>query len=400
MEQKYKKNCNIFIPRNVFSVFLILSKKDIGQDDNYVLINKHQKYSQRFYRNIIDFLKKKKFKIIITDKDYSIQSIQSKELSKKKLMNKIFKINYFKSLNKISEGIIKAEYEEFNSINFYHYKLINIYHGANTLYFSNLCKKFKNINLYFLEHGIGNFILYLYSKNNKNIKQHLTDLIIFVIFKIKGVHIINNEFYFGISGIIFNVNKLEFENRRFSFLNLNYKTGFNKLFFFYKPQLHGLKKKKGVNYIFLHPPHFFQFVSCKKYFNYVLKKYKNIKNICFILKVKPNHTVKKNILLVYFKYLCKKNKINYLILGDKYSKIPAEIIIKFFKVKEIYSGISTILFSSPYFINNKIKSYLFFSSKVKNKFQSFCETKKFTFDLIKKNCTDIGLNFINLDENK
>jgi hypothetical protein len=391
--KKYKKNCNIFIPRNVYSLFLILSKKDIGKDDNYVLINSHQNYTHGFDRNIIDFLKKKKFKIIFFYKDYSIQP---NKISDIKFVNKIFKLEFFERLNQISKKISKIKYDEFNSINFYNYKFVNIYHGSNLLYFSSLCKKFKNINLYFLEHGIGNFFSFLFNRNSKKIKAYLKNLIIIIFFKIKGIHIIKKEYYFGISGILFNINKLKIQNRRLSFLNLNYKTGFNRLFLFYKPQLHRLKKK-NINYIFLHPPHFLKLEACKKYFNYVLSKNINKKNYCFLIKIKVNHTLKKNILLIYFKHFCKKNKINYLILGDKYSKIPVEIIIKFFKVTEIYSGISTVLFSSHYFINNKIKCNFFFSNKVRNKFQNFFEIKKITFEFIRKNYNNMYLNLININ---
>ena len=393
MKQKYKKNCNIFIPRNVYSLFLILSKKDIGQDDNYVLINNYQQYNHGFDQNILVFLKKKKFKIIFSYKNYSIQPNKISEI---KFVNKIFKLKFFEHLNQISKKISKIKYDEFNSINFSNYKFVNIYHGSDLLYYSNLCKKFKNINLYFLEHGIGNFFSFLFNRNSKKFKAYLKNLIIIIFFKIKGIHIIKNEYYFGICGILFNINRLKIQNRRMSFLNLNYKTGFNRLLLFYKPQLHRLKKK-DVDYILLHPPHFFKLGVCKKYFNYVLSENRNKKNFCFLIKIKVNHTLKKNILLIYFKHFCKKNKIKYLILDDKYSKIPVEIIIKFFRVKEIYSGISTLLFSSHYFINNKIKCNFFFSSKVKKKFQNFFEIKKVTFEFIRKNYNNIYLNLININ---
>ena len=51
--------CNIFIPRNIYSLFLILSKKQNNQVD-YILINNHQSYARKFPEDIISFLKKKK----------------------------------------------------------------------------------------------------------------------------------------------------------------------------------------------------------------------------------------------------------------------------------------------------------------------------------------------------
>lgn len=55
-----KENCNIFIPRNIISLSLILSKKKNYKEDNYILINKNKKFSHRITNDVINFLKKKK----------------------------------------------------------------------------------------------------------------------------------------------------------------------------------------------------------------------------------------------------------------------------------------------------------------------------------------------------
>ena len=57
-------------------------------------------------------------------------------------------------------------------------------------------------------------------------------------------------------------------------------------------------------------------------------------------------------------------------MDEKYKTIPAEVILKFFKVKEIYSGYSTILFSSFYFSNRKMKINALISNLVKKKYKN------------------------------
>ena len=55
-----KKTCNIFIPRNIYSLFLVLSKKKLNKGDNFILVNRHKAYAYPTPKDIIIFLKKKK----------------------------------------------------------------------------------------------------------------------------------------------------------------------------------------------------------------------------------------------------------------------------------------------------------------------------------------------------
>ena len=65
--KKLTKNCNIFIPRNMYSFFLILSQKNSLEDDNYILLNNHKTFigSVKIFDDIIFFLKKKNLKLLI-----------------------------------------------------------------------------------------------------------------------------------------------------------------------------------------------------------------------------------------------------------------------------------------------------------------------------------------------
>ena len=74
-----KKTCNIFIPRNIFSLFLILSIKKFTKNDDYILINTGKFYSNKIPKDVINFLKKKNYKIILTNKPYIIN--KNKNLS-------------------------------------------------------------------------------------------------------------------------------------------------------------------------------------------------------------------------------------------------------------------------------------------------------------------------------
>ena len=93
-------------------------------------------------------------------------------------------------------------------------------------------------------------------------------------------------------------------------------------------------------------------------------------------------------------------KIKYQLLSEKNANIPVEIIIKYFNVKEIYSGYSSILFSSFYLFKGNIKINAVFSSSIIKKFINLLELNQFTIEYIKKNYINKNTNFIDLDLNK
>ena len=57
-----KKNCNIYIPRTIYSIILILSQKNLNQSDNYILFNRNFRIISK---ELISFLEKKSLKLFM-----------------------------------------------------------------------------------------------------------------------------------------------------------------------------------------------------------------------------------------------------------------------------------------------------------------------------------------------
>lgn len=387
-----KKKCNIFIPRNIYSLFLILSKKKSYLEDNYILINKNDAYANKFPNKIIDFLKDKKFKIIYVHKNYSMKKFKSFQNS---FINRLFKINFFINLNQTSNEILKTKYEEFNSINLYNYKSINIYFGSSPLYYSNLVKKYKNVNLIFLEHGMGNFLSFVEEKNiyYSSFKLKIANFIKTLFFKLKRIYLPKSSYYYGIYGEVFKIKKLEYNNHKIKFLNLNYKKGFNLLLNFYKKDLNKIKRNKKINYIYLNIPIIYDIKEYKKFLSLVINSLKPKKNYVVLLKLHPRES-KEKVYTVYLKKYLRNQNIKFYLLNNVYDDIPVEIILKFLSVKEIYSSYSSILFSIFYFCSKKIKLNAFFSYKIKKKWKERAEHTPNTLNFIKENYLNNNLNIV------
>ena len=201
------------------------------------------------------------------------------------------------------------------------------------------------------------------------------------------------SYYYGPCGHIFNVKKLTNNNYIIKFFNLDYRKGFNQLFNFYKKKLSKIKKKRS-EYMYLQLPHAYDFNTYKKFLKKVSKKVENHKDFIFLIKLKATHSNRRNKYSIYLKKFFKKEKINFFFLNEEYKTIPAEVIFKFFKVKEIYSGYSTILFSSFYFSNRKMKINAFFSNLVKKKYRNHIELMPFINKFIKKKYINKNINYI------
>ncbi|MBD1152117.1 hypothetical protein IDH08_01895 [Pelagibacterales bacterium SAG-MED22] len=391
ISKKNNKECNLYIPRTIYSLFLILSKEKVNSEDNFVIINNYN--LEKIPKNLIKLLKKKKFKIIFINKNYSYKN--TKVIKKNKIIN-FFGIYHFLKLNEISNLIIKTNYLELGAIKFEKYQKINIYYSSNLFYFSNFCKKFNNVNLYFLEHGSGNFLSFVYEdyKYNNSYKYRIKILMTSLFFKLKGIYIPNKSFYLGIFFKLFNIKSLTNNNYTIEPLNLNFKKGFYQILNFYKKELSKIKKKEG-EYIYLQLPHAYEFRAFKEFLEIISKKNNFNNNSIFIIKLKSTHFNKRNKYNTYLKNFFKKEKINYYFLSEKFKMIPAEIIIEYFKVKEIYSAYSTILFSPFYFSNRQIKINAFFSSLIKKKYRTHIELMPFINNFIKNKFINKKVNYIN-----
>lgn len=389
---KVKNECNIFMPRTVYSLYLILSKSKSNKKDNFIIINSFN--LQKISNELITLLKKK-FTIIFVHKNYSYNTFKRKRTNP---IKNFFGINHFSNLKNISNEILNTTYDEFEKINFKNYKKINIYYSSSTFYFNKLCKKFNNINLYFLEHGSGNFLSFVYEdyKYIHDVKYWMKMIVTSIFFKIKGIFIPPEIYYYGPCGKIFDKKKLINNNYIIKYFNLNYRKGFNQIFNFYKKNLSKIKIK-NCEYVYLQIPEQYNFNIYKKFLNQIAKKMINQKNLTFLIKPKATNTYKNNKYSIYLKKFFKKEKIKFYFLNEKYKAIPAEVILKFFKIKEIYSAYSTILFSSFYFSNKKIKVNVFTSNLIKKKYKNFLELSPFINEFVKNKYINKRVDYIKLN---
>ena len=380
-----KKNCNIFIPRTIYSIILILSQKNLNQYDNYILYNRNF----RLPKELIPFLEKKKFKIIYAPE---MHIIKSKNILHNNFVYKILKINFFKILINLSNELLKIDYKEILNIDLKIYNEINIYYSSNKFYFSKLINKFKNINLIFLEHGLGNFLSFVTENKlaSNSLKFKIENLISFLFFKLRGIHLPGVCYYYGICGREFNLEKIELYNHKMIFLDGNFKKGFNQIYNFYLRKLQKIKKNRNKKYIFCDVPEHLNTKAYNKYINLIVNKIKYKKNIIVLIKLHPalNKKFKEFLLL---KKKLKEVKIDYFIFDNK--NIPAEVIIKFYDVREIYSSYTTLNYSIYYFWKKQIKTYAYVSNLVKKKFGNFREFSNFSNNYLvnKKNNKNLSI---------
>ena len=64
ISKKNNKECNLYIPRTIYSLFLILSKEKVNSEDNFVIINNYN--LEKIPKNLIKLLKKKNLKLFLS----------------------------------------------------------------------------------------------------------------------------------------------------------------------------------------------------------------------------------------------------------------------------------------------------------------------------------------------
>ena len=376
-----KKKCSIFIPRNLFSFFLILSHLKTNEE-RYIIINNF--YFKKIDIGLIDLFKKKKFKIILINQNLSYK------FTLKKNNNKF--INFFLHLKNICKKIKLTKYKQLDSNYFINkYKKIDVY-SSNILLDSMFCKNIKNGTFYFLEHGAGNFLEICHV--NSDFKTRFINLLTFIFLKLNGIYIQKYKFYIGICGNIFNISVLKYFNYKIKILKKNYKSGFKLFSKFYRKNLNNsLRRLKNKDYFFLNIPYHYDFNIYKKFINKVIEDTNQNKKIIFIVK-EPNLKKINNKYFLFLENELKKNKIKLINIKNDLHFLPAEIFLDFFKVKRIYSAYSFLLFTSHYLFSQNVQINLLLSPDVIKKYNSFTEMKPFSLKFIQNKFKGKNINFI------
>ena len=382
-----RKFCNIFIQRNIYTLFLIFSEKNLKKSDNIILLNKN---FQNISEELIFFLKKNKFRVIY---DLNFDIFISDKKKQNNILSKFHKLNFFSNLINRSNDILNINYNVLDELDLNKYHKINLYQTSDRLYYGKLFKKYKNINIIFLEHGLGNF-LSLVKKKKKidSLKFKIIELIKYFFLKFRKINQISLSYYYGIYGKEFNLKEIEYVKHKIVFLNDDPTKGFNKIYKFYFRKLKKIKLKKK-KYIYIDIPMHLSFQIYKKFIYQVFEKLKLKKN--HILLVKTHPSVASNKELIFFKNFFSNAKINFFIFNER--SIPLEFVIKYFNVTEIYTAYSNIIYTSHYFCNKKIKIDAYLSSLVKKKYTNFAEFSDFSNNFLKKNNKNKYLNFYEIN---
>ena len=372
-------NLNLFIPRNFHSLIicLCLIKK---KDENILLLN--EKYFIKQHIKIIEKV---------------VSALNCKTIIVEYYTNpteKNFIKNYFitkKNFNKINMNTI------YNKVNFFD-KNINIFTTGDyfeNIFFENI--KNSKLNFYFIEHGIGNIMIFYQSYINFSKKNYyyFKNLIFFLLKKylMVSLEIIPYKNYFG----IYLKKKIIINNLVISSLIVNnYKFFFTKLKLLFISQF--IKKKNYLsvnkNSIFINVPIFFNKNDKVKFINFLKKKLKK-NDIIFIKQQNSNRDDK---LFISFLKMLKFNKIKFILIKNKsLVNSPFEFFIKFLKVSRIFSSISSLSFNASLIFKN-IKNYMFLTENILPQYEHFQELKPVNFNLYKKNFTNINyIEFRNFD---
>ena len=313
--------------------------------------------------------------------DLNFDIFVSDKKKKYHFISKFHKLNFFSNLINHSNDILNISYNALDELDLNKYHKINLYQTSDRLYYGNLFKKNKNINVIFLEHGLGN-ILSLIEKKKKieSLKNKIIELIKYYFFKFRKINQINLSYYYGIYGKEFDLKEIEYVKHKIVFLNNDYTKGFKKIYRFYLKKLKKIRLNKKKKYIYINIPQHLSYDTYKKFIYLIFEKLKLKKNYILLVKIHPIDNSKKE--LIFFKNFFSNLKINFFLFKER--NIPLEIIIKYFNVTEIYTTYSNIMYSSHYFCNKKIKIDAYLSSLVKKEYTNFTEFSDLSNNFLKK----------------
>ena len=336
---------NIFYPRSLISLIIIIA---------YI---KEKKINRK--KNIL-ILEKKKFLIFINSlgrNNFLYRFFESiKFISTAETVHKIFSYNYFKFYLYVNNEIKKitndSAIQRILKIKF------NNYYGAGSYLDEVFYKKNKAAKFYFVEHGIGNIVNF-YKLNIIKLKiNYLIKLFLNLFFnstrtKYNGYIGILNKYFKN--NLFINERKIK-QNIKINSINIIkifiiLANIYNKILF--------IKKNNKKDYILFN-------------WNFAVKPNNNI-----IIKIINNHKInfRKDILLIKEHYniayknynnynllikIFRLNKINYQIINKKFSFLPLEFFIYFFKIKNVISLMSSTIFYTS-IIFPKVRANLYFS---------------------------------------
>jgi hypothetical protein len=317
-------------------------EKKIDKNKNILILERI------YFLNFVNYIKKKN---ILNKYFLSIKLISSPETK-----HKIFSLNFFSFFFYINNEIKKIENNQ-KLKEIFNIKIKNFF-GAGTFIDEIFYKKYYKIsNFYFVEHGIGNIVDFIFfNKLRKKVSYLLKIILNFFFFKrttiykgyigllncklpkdiyINGARIKKNITinHSTIKNILITFNKVfkikfNLKSKKYNFILFNWN-------FLIKPTSKNLDKIFSNNHI-----NYQKEVLIIKLHN--KKMYQNDSNL-------------KNLINIF-----KKKKIKFLLIKKNLSFLPAELIIYIYNVKKIISLMSSTVFYIS-LINPKVKSYLYFS---------------------------------------
>ena len=223
-------------------------------------------------------------------------------------------------------------------------------------------------------------------RENDSLKYKIIELIKHYFFKFRKINEITLSYYYGICGKKFNLKEIKYLKHKIIFLKDNYKKGFIEIYKFYLKKLKKIRLNKKKKYIYINLPQHLSFEIYKRFINLTFEKLKLKKNFILLVKIHPNddsNNDDSNKELIFFKNFFTDLKISFFIFNER--SIPLEVIIKYFNVTEIFTAYSSIIYSSHYFCNKKIKINVFLTSLVKKKYKNFAEFSNFSNNFLKEN---------------
>ena len=350
------KNCEVFYPRNFISLLIISCFVKYNKSKNFKILFLNKQYFS--IENIIFF---KSFFLNYFDQ------IKTIDFRRRKYYRQKTTYEYINARSDDVKKFIKKIKLDLNKI-----KIMKIFNGGDDFNFV-IYKLFQGIfPTYYIEHGIGNLRDSLSDISKITYKKKIKNFIAKLFFKLKifSYYPIKYNGYVSVFSNRFK-KKFRWNNYYINNVNINKK----KFSLFLDELISYIQKKKKLTIktkssVLIHVDEL-RFSKNKKSDQNILMKVLSLtnKNENIILKDHPknklnliqNKDFRKELLIKL-----KKRRQRVFIIQNKFLRdLPAELIIKLFRVKKIISSFSTTPFLSK-IINDKINTYVLFKYSIDN----------------------------------